>query len=322
MKAERISEFLSGFQTPGGPRHPKPRPPFAVLPLPMPPPYFPLLLTALWLLAARPTRAQTADSATVDKSQYSLFRPTPQRYLRPLAADRPGVTESPITVDAGHFQFETDLGRLITSQPGVSPRQRTVRANAFVLKMGLDNRTDAQLFLDAYEWDRTYATDTSANQRNSGLGDLTLRVKRNLLGNDGRGPLAVGLIGFVRLPTGGRQGAGGAEYGLLLPATYALSDSWNLSAQLPARLRFDRDAAQHYLETAPSLNLDHSFAPWLTGFVEGVAIHDFRTSRWEEAVNVGPVFFVGKNIQLDFGRHFALTREASREYFVGFVVRR
>ena len=279
-------------------------------------------LLATLLLTAGPVWAQT-DTAAVDKSPYSLANPTPRRYLRPLSPDRPGVTESPITLDAGHFQLETDLGRLISSRPSAEQRQRIVRLNAFVLKLGLSSRTDVQLFLDAYEWDRTFATDTQPASRSQGFGDLTLRIKRNLLGNDTTGgPLAVGLIGFVRLPTGGQQGAGGAEYGLLLPATYRLSDSWNLSAQLPARLNFDRDAGQHYLETAPSINLDHSFAPWLTGFVEAVAVHDFRTSRWEEAVNLGPVFFVGKNIQFDFGRHFALTREANREYFVGFVVRR
>ncbi|MBC6611885.1 transporter [Hymenobacter sp. BT507] len=283
------------------------------------------LLSAAWLLLAclPAAQAQTTDSITVVKSRYSLSRPVPRSLMRPLTPDRPGVTESPITVDAGHVQFETDLGRLIDSKPSVVPRHRTIRADAFVLKMGLTNRTDVQLFLDAYEWDRTFATDTSATQRHRGFGDITLRVKHNFIGNDSAsGPLSVGLIGYVRLPTGGPQGAGGFEYGVLLPATYVLNDNWNLSAQLPARLVFDRDAGRHYVETAPSINLDHSFKPWLTGFVELVATHDFRTARWEEAVNVGPVFFVGKNIQFDFGRHFALTREADREYFVGFVVRR
>ena len=279
-----------------------------------------LLLPLLPHLGAAQT---TTDSLTAVKSRYSLLRPVPRNLMRPLAADRPGVTENPVTVDAGHLQFETDLGRLISSKPGAEPRQRTIRANAFVLKMGLSNRTDVQLFIDAYEWDRTFATADQPATSSRGFGDVTLRVKHNLLGNDStEGPLAVGLIGSVRLPTGGQEGAGGVEYGVLLPATYALSDSWNLSAQLPLRLNFDRDVSRHYLETAPSINLDHSFAHWLTGFVEAVAQHDFRTHRWEEALNVGPVFFVGKNIQFDFGRHFALTREADREYFVGFVVRR
>ncbi|MFD2787663.1 transporter [Hymenobacter rubripertinctus] len=287
---------------------------------------FPSLLVLAALLGALPTivSAQTTtDSLTAVKSRYSLFRPLPKSLMRPLSADRPGVTESPFTVDAGHVQFETDLARHISSRPGAEERQRTIRANAFVLKMGLSNRTDVQLFVDAYEWNRTFATADQPATSSRGFGDLTLRLKHNLLGDDStESALAVGLIGFVRLPTGGRQGAGGTEYGLLLPATYAFADSWNLSAQLPVLLNFDRDASQHYLQTAPSINLDHSFAPWLTGFVEAVAQHDFRTKRWEEALNVGPIFFVGKNIQLDFGRHFALTREADREYFVGFVIRR
>ena len=112
--------------------------------------------------------------------------------MRPLAADRPGVTENPVTVDAGHLQFETDLGRIISSKPSAAPRQRTIRANAFVLKMGLSNRTDVQLFIDAYEWDRTFATAGQPATRSQGFGDVTLRLKHNLLGNDStEGPLAV-----------------------------------------------------------------------------------------------------------------------------------
>ncbi|MBT9394954.1 transporter [Hymenobacter sp. NST-14] len=279
-----------------------------------------LLLPLLPHLAAAQT---TTDSLTAVKSRYSLLRPVPRSLMRPLAADRPGVTENPVTVDAGHLQFETDLGRLITSRPGTEPRQRTIRANAFALKMGLSNRTDLQVFVDAYQWERTFATADEPATSSRGFGDVTLRLKRNLLGNDStEGPLALGLIGSVLLPTGGAQGAGGTEYAVLVPATYALSDSWNLSAQLPLRLGFDRDASRHYLATSPSINLDHTLRPWLMVFVEAVAERDFRSRRWEEALNVGPVFFVGKNLQFDFGRHFALTRNADREYFVGLVVRR
>lgn len=34
-----------------------------------------------------------------DKSQFSLFNPTPRELWRDLSADRPDFTESPITVD-------------------------------------------------------------------------------------------------------------------------------------------------------------------------------------------------------------------------------
>ena len=47
-----------------------------------------------------------ADPPPTDKSQYSLFNPTPRELWRPLSADRPDFTESPFTVDAGALQLE------------------------------------------------------------------------------------------------------------------------------------------------------------------------------------------------------------------------
>src|SRR5262245_10319185 len=44
-----------------------------------------------------------------DKSQYTLFNPTPDSLLRDLTTDRPDITESPFTVDAGHVQVETTI---------------------------------------------------------------------------------------------------------------------------------------------------------------------------------------------------------------------
>ena len=41
-----------------------------------------------------------------DKSGYTLFNPTPRDLWRPMSADRPDFTESPITVDAGAVQVE------------------------------------------------------------------------------------------------------------------------------------------------------------------------------------------------------------------------
>jgi hypothetical protein len=53
--------------------------------------------------------SSAAASEPVDKSGYHLFHPTPRDLMRPLSTDRPDQTESPYTVDAGHFQIEMDL---------------------------------------------------------------------------------------------------------------------------------------------------------------------------------------------------------------------
>src|SRR5262245_52301608 len=44
-----------------------------------------------------------------DKSGYNLFNPVPADQLRAMTLDGPGATESPYTVDAGHFQLEMTL---------------------------------------------------------------------------------------------------------------------------------------------------------------------------------------------------------------------
>src|SRR3954471_21712867 len=58
-------------------------------------------VAAIVLAAAVSSRA-----AGEDKSRYSLVNPTPREAMREMETDRPGTTESPITVDAGRFQAE------------------------------------------------------------------------------------------------------------------------------------------------------------------------------------------------------------------------
>jgi len=50
-----------------------------------------------------------AEASDQDKSQYPLLNPTPDRLLRDLTTDRPDITESPFTLDAGRVQVETNL---------------------------------------------------------------------------------------------------------------------------------------------------------------------------------------------------------------------
>src|SRR5450756_1817193 len=62
------------------------------------------------LFAAAGTAAvEDADKPRPDKSGYNLFHPTPPGLMRELTPDRPDKTESPYTVDAGHFQLEMDV---------------------------------------------------------------------------------------------------------------------------------------------------------------------------------------------------------------------
>ena len=108
-----------------------------------------LPLLALW---AAPALAQPNKPCPYDSAQFSWRKPVPANRLRPLRPDRPGVSESPFTVDAGHVQLEVDGLRLMR-QPATAdgqPAQRTWHAAFATLKLGLSRRTDVQLELPAY----------------------------------------------------------------------------------------------------------------------------------------------------------------------------
>jgi hypothetical protein len=248
----------------------------------------------------------------------------PHNRLRPLRPDRPGTTESPFTVDAGHFQLETDLGRLI-SEPGSAedPQQRTWHVAYALVKLGLSRKTDLQVELPLYAAQKQRpadATDWDESQR--GFGDVAVRLKHNFLGDDQEGPFAASVIGFVRLPTG-VSGVSNArpEYGIVLPVDIEIGKTYNLEAQLETDLDYDPEEERRYVRVMPSVALDRQFGEKLGLLVEGAFPWNTEQHRWHAQLNVAPTFNVTDNFQLDAGTHFALNGRTQREYFVGLTVR-
>src|SRR4051812_28444772 len=163
--------------------------------------------------------------ALPDKSEFNLFHPTPGSLLREFTTDRPDQTESPYTVDAGHFQLEMDI--LNYGYDRYTPlrdntRFEHVSIGTLNLKVGLLNNVDLQLGIDSYTSIRAHDRATGAVETHRGFGDIVPRVKVNLWGNDG-GPTAGGLIPFVKLPTNqGALGSKAVEGGVILPFAMTL----------------------------------------------------------------------------------------------------
>src|SRR6476619_8611242 len=77
-----------------------------------------VLLWTAWIASALAVENDEAGkSKCPDKSQYTLFNPTPADCMREFDPDRPDITDSPFTVDAGHIQFETGLFSYALSRP-------------------------------------------------------------------------------------------------------------------------------------------------------------------------------------------------------------
>ena len=96
--------------------------------------------------------AAGVPAAAADKSGYSLANPVPPALLRELSTDRPDQTESPYTVDAGHFQVEMDFFNYTADRDtagGADLRARAWSVAPLNLKLGLTNRLDVQLMVSA-----------------------------------------------------------------------------------------------------------------------------------------------------------------------------
>ncbi|MDO7847788.1 transporter [Hymenobacter sp. M29] len=278
----------------------------------------------LFLLLPILGRAQAPPrSSPYDSAHFSWRKPVPRNRLRELQPDRPGVTESPFTVDAGHFQLEMDALRLINSGSGNDDKNRELHLAYSMLKLGLSRRTDLQLEVPLYSVAKQRPTDADDwQERNAGFGDVTVRVKHNFVGDDQQGTFAMSVIGYVRLPSGGAVGDGGMEYGVVLPLDVELSDKANLEAQLGAELNYDRETGSRYVRFMPSTALEYDFTEKFGLVTEAVALWNTEQRRWLASTNIAPIFKLTPNLQLDLGTHLALNRLTDREYLVGVTFRR
>ncbi|MFT3992473.1 MAG: transporter [Luteolibacter sp.] len=237
--------------------------------------------------------------------------------LREMSTDRPDTTESPITVDAGHFQIESgffDYSR--DSEDGV--KSEVLTYGSLNLKAGLLDNVDLQIVLDSFIEETT--TTSGQKDRASGFGDVQTRVKINLRGNDG-GDTALALMPFVKIPTGTAVSNGEWEGGLILPFSVSLTDKLGLG--LMAESDFVHDGEKYNTEFVHSAVLGYDVSDQIGVFLEyvGVAPTD-GDSRYQASANTGLTYSISENLMLDTGVRVGLN-DAAEDFgvFVGGSIR-
>ena len=262
----------------------------------------------------------------VDKSAYHLFNPTPSQYLRDMAIDGPGRTESAYTVDAGHFQIEMTLfsySAYKETSDGVTYYQEYWAFAPVNLKIGLLNRLDLQLVLEPYNLAYEHKDDGYSQAKHRGFGDTTLRVKYNLWGND-RGRTALAVMPYVKFPTGA-EGLGNSsiEGGLILPFEADLPGSFYLG--LTTRFEAERNFGEpgYHANFGNSILLGRDLFRHLSGYVEFYSLVSLeRDAGWLGTFDTGLSYALTKNFQLNAGVNLGVTRSADQwNPFVSFAWR-
>ena len=143
-----------------------------------------LVLAAAASVSVGTVRAEDGGAQAVDKSGFSLVNPVPDSALRSFNPDRPAKSTGPYTVDAGRVQLESDFA-VYTFQKADGVRTVSVLAPNPNLKIGVTSFLDLQVNLAPFMWLGSEDKGAGTKDHWSGQGDLYLRSKINLWGNDG-----------------------------------------------------------------------------------------------------------------------------------------
>lgn len=253
--------------------------------------------------------ADETNSVPPDKSVYNLFNPVPENLMRDLSPDRPDVTESAYTVDAGHCQLEMDFFNF-TYNKADGTTTKAWDVGDFNFKVGVLNNVDFQMVYDNYL--NVHTQDSSGNSTSqSGFGDFTARLKVNLWGDDS-GKTAFALLPYVTFPTStDHLGNNEVEGGVIFPLAVSLPHDFDLSMETGVSVIENDDNDGYHEEFILSASLDHPIIGNLSGFVEFASnLTTESHAGWIGTVDTGLEYLVTKNIQLDLDCYFGVTHAA------------
>ncbi len=256
--------------------------------------------------------ASTAPRGEGAGARSWLLEPRPSDPLRDMSTDRPDTTESPYTLDAGHFQVELSLVDFVhDSRNSDGVKRRTLSFAPMLIKAGILDNFDLQLGIDPLTRERQTDDATGVRTTTEGFGDLTLRGKVNLWGNDG-GQTAFAIMPFIKFPTArGALGNGKVEGGLILPLGVDLGH--DLSLGLMQELDFVRvDGTDHHtIDWVHTVTLGFPIAGDLGGYVEYAGFANLNhAEEYRGYANAGLTYALTPDVQLDAGTRVGLTRAA------------
>ncbi|WP_158827098.1 transporter [Mucilaginibacter lacusdianchii] len=255
-----------------------------------------------------------------DTVKYSLFKPVPKAKMRKeMETDRPNFTETPYTVDAGHFQYEADLGRF-EHQVTESDENRWL-INQADLKLGLLPNTSLQLIVQTFGHQASKEVESGEKEFHRGFGDITLRVKQNLYGNF-KGNFSIALMPYIKFPTNRYSDNKLYEEGLMIPMILQLPHDWKIGMQIEGDYLKDDDAdASRHADLQHSLVISHVLFKKLEVFAETYYSYNFKDHHLHNFVDSALELEVTPDLKIDLGLNYGFQKAAQKDYFLGLAFR-
>lgn len=231
--------------------------------------------------------------------------------MREFSIDRPDVTESAITVDAGHFQFEGDLVKWTKESGGRSSRFISLFNGLY--KMGLSHSWDIHIGLELFN----IYQNPDAEKVDQGYGATTIRLKHNFWGNDGGKKTAFGIIPYTTF-TSGNPFDSDMNFGVGFPLSYEINEKLELGFQ-PQLDFIDKGAGDYELSYFQTVVLGGPLAGDLDFYIEGLAV--FPEGESQFLLDGGLIYNFSPNLKVDVATNLGLNEAAPTRVYLGLSFR-
>jgi hypothetical protein len=252
------------------------------------------------------TASKRSAKTKPDKNQYWLLNRVPTEQMRSFSTDRPTKSNVPYTVDAGHFQYETDLVNFTRQAIGAA-RTDTLLVPNPTFKVGVTNNADVEVNVP-FAGVHTYGTATPSSTL-WGIGDTFVRSKINLWRNDG-GNTAAAIIPYVKAPSAPIGiGNGAVEGGLIGPVAFSLPNSFTLLLVPEIDVLKDSLGSDYHGNYVFDVNLSREVVKNVTAYVELWSDYNADPTATARLMSfdVALAWAFLPNTQVDVGANFGLT---------------
>lgn len=244
---------------------------------------------------------------------------------RPMTTDRPDKTESAFTLAPSVFQFETTIYAITKDESdstGEKIENRLESIGDFQIRAGVSENSEIQLLMPAYQFQREERNGSKSYA--SGAGDLTLRYRKNLMGNESEGPFAWAVMPYLKLPTGAKNFTNDmAEGGVMFPLAMKISELWSLGSMLNIGSFYTSEEDKRRTDYITTLSLSRSLSDTLSSFFEIYSqTSDDQSLGAISTFDLGVTWQQTPDVQWDVGAYLGLTEDADdQSIFTGVAIR-
>jgi hypothetical protein len=218
------------------------------------------------------------------------------------------ITETPVTVQPGHFLLEMDaLSLKVDREPDL--QYTALGAASTFLTTGITSRLDLQIGAEFYIHQKFDAG--GFRERQSGVGDVYIRAKYRFYESN-ENYTAVAVMPYVKIPTNsGGVGNDSVEGGIIVPFHTELVGGFTLAAM--GELDFLRNDADNGYDTYwfSSASLTRQFFKRVGIYGEAVAAKSSGGRPFEGTLGAGATLTVSKYAWWDFAIYRGLSDGAA-----------